>query len=270
MRERRNYNFNDIRIMNPLIKLSLLCFLILTGFLNKAFAQDIIHTSDRGEIKAKILEINDFEIVYKSFDYLDGPDYKISLKRVLSVDFENGTKRSFTQWPRSFEPDYFYDGYMDYRHGGYYCRNRRLAGDALIDYFGLSIYGSVYIRARNRYSWGMWLTVAGASCLAMGILVNISSADMSRAVNRSRAEMPRVPSWNNTNSSFSDQSYYVPLYVAGAAFLGAGIPLWSKGGRELRKLADDYNARYMKPGISRNSSLMLGVTSGGFGLALNF
>ena len=257
--------------MRSIVKLILLFTFIFAGFLNKAFAQDIIHTLERKDIAAKILEINDFEIIYKSFDYLDGPNYKISLERVISVDFENGTKRSFARWHRNFGPDYFYDGYMDYRHGGYYCRNRRLAGEDLMDYFGLSIYGSKYMRARNQYTWGTWLTVAGASCLAMGVIVHISSAEMGRMRNSWRSEMYRGPYWSDSNSSFSDQSYlYVPLYALGAVSLGAGIPLWKKGSRELRKLADDYNSLYEKEGANGRASLQLGLTPGGLGLAFNF
>ncbi len=60
-------------------------------------------------------------------------------------------------------------------------------------------------------------------------------------------------------------------YIASAACLGAGIPLWVKGTKGLRKIADDYNRTYVNP--DRNSgtpNLSLGATANGIGLAFNF
>lgn len=53
--------------------------------------------------------------------------------------------------------------------------------------------------------------------------------------------------------------------IGAGASLGAGIPLWIKGRRELDVMMDDYARRYApRPNIS------MGSTSNGFGLALNF
>ena len=50
-------------------KLILIC--VLLGLCGNAFAQDIIHTIDGRSIEAKVLEINDDDILYKTFDNLD-------------------------------------------------------------------------------------------------------------------------------------------------------------------------------------------------------
>ena len=55
-----------------------------------SIAQDIIHTYDSAPIKAKVLEIGDDYMYYKTWDNPDGPLYNMSLSRVLKIVFENG------------------------------------------------------------------------------------------------------------------------------------------------------------------------------------
>ena len=74
-------------------KLILIC--VLSGLCGNAFAQDIIHTIDGRSIEAKVLEINDDDILYKTFDNQDGPDYRMSVGRVARIVFQNGTEKSF-------------------------------------------------------------------------------------------------------------------------------------------------------------------------------
>ena len=58
--------------------------------------------------------------------------------------------------------------------------------------------------------------------------------------------------------------------ITGAACLGVGIPLWIKGNRKLNAIADDYNQRYGRNAYGYKSSLSVGPTGNGIGLALNF
>ena len=60
-----------------------------------SMAQDIIHTYDSAPIKAKILEIGDDYMYYKTWDNPDGPLYNISLSRVVKIVFENGSTKVF-------------------------------------------------------------------------------------------------------------------------------------------------------------------------------
>ena len=48
-------------------------------------AQDYIYTVDTEPIAAKVTEISEEQVVYKDFDNLEGPVYKISAWRVLST-----------------------------------------------------------------------------------------------------------------------------------------------------------------------------------------
>ena len=80
----------------------------------------------------------------------------------------------------------------------------------------------------------------------------------------------------NMPSSMRDDDHssigvlYVAGGIAGAACLGAGIPLWIKGNRKLNAIADDYNQRYGRNAYGYKSSLSVGATGNGVGLALNF
>ena len=70
-----------------LMKARLILICALSGLCGHAFVQDIIHTIDGRSIEAKILEINDDDILYKTFDNQDGPDYRnaYGYKSSLSV-----------------------------------------------------------------------------------------------------------------------------------------------------------------------------------------
>ena len=59
-------------------------------------AQDIITTKSGDEIKAKIIEINPKEIIYKKFDYQAGPTIIISKSDVFMIKYPNGSKDVFT------------------------------------------------------------------------------------------------------------------------------------------------------------------------------
>ncbi len=62
-----------------------------------SFSQDIIVKTNGDIIKGKVLEISQTEIKYKRFDNLQGPKIIISIDGVLVINYENGTKESFTQ-----------------------------------------------------------------------------------------------------------------------------------------------------------------------------
>lgn len=63
---------------------------------NAAFTQDIIVKKDYSEIKAKVVEIQDNLIKYKSYDFLDGPLRNIYVSDVLKIIYENGKTEIFT------------------------------------------------------------------------------------------------------------------------------------------------------------------------------
>ena len=138
-----------------------------------AQAQDRIHLLDsRRVIEAKVIEIGEVDIIYRLYNNLEGPDYRLSTSRIESIDFENGTRQLFAG-RRGFATGPYADGYMDgyddgcldYRWGHYYLHDRRIRRQELTDYIGYSLYGGKYRKASNNYFWGMALTGYGVLAL---------------------------------------------------------------------------------------------------------
>ncbi len=250
-------------------KLILTC--VLVALCGNAFAQDIIRTIDGRSIEAKVLEINDNDIIYKTFDNPDGPDYRLSISRVARIVFQNGTEQTFAPSSILFPSPYSYDPYgpygpLEYRWGHYYDRRGRLYGEHLRDYLGVSLYGSDYLKASSQYQWGLWLTLGGAALLLSSVSFNAMMSDYDRSV----ASMNMPSSWQEEDSHSSMGAYFAAEGLIGAACIGVGIPLWVKGNRKLNAIADDYNQRYGRNAYGHASSLSIGSTANGFGLALNF
>ena len=238
---------------------------ILLALCAEAFAQDIIHTTDRRTIEAKILEITDEDILYKTYDNLGGPDYRMSIDRVERIVFENGTEKTFSPAPILVPGPYAYDYYdlygpLEYRWGHYYDRYGRICSDRLNDYLGVSMYGSKYRKAQNQLQWGLWLTMGGAALLTTGIVSGAMRADYNRGV----AQMM------GRSDSSSMEAVHIGAGIVGAAGLGTGITLLVKGNRKMNEIADDYNQRYGRAAHGSKSSLNVGTTAHGIGLAFNF
>ena len=149
--------------------------------------------------------------------------------------------------------------------GHYYDRRGRLYAEQMRDYLGVSLYGSDYLKANRQYHWGFWLTLGGALVLASSITMGVMEADYNRSV----AAMDMYGSIQDGGQS-DMEGLYVAGGIAGAACIGAGIPLWIKGNRKLNAIADDYNQRYGRNAYGYKPSLSAGVTGNGIGLALNF
>ncbi len=248
--------------------------LLLTGLLMalcaESFAQDVIQTLDSRRIEAKVLEITDDYIRYKTFDNLEGPDYRMSVDRVVRIVFENGTEKAFAP-ARLFDPyegigpyglygpngSYGPCGPLSYRWGHYYDRERRLYSEELRDRLGVALYGSDYVQARRQFQGGMALTLSGGALL----LFSLASGAMVADFNRSTAAMGMGPS----TGAHVESAFLVIGGLAGAAGLGFGIPLLVKGNRKLNALADDYNRRF-----GQSPSLEMGPTATGLGLTLRF
>ncbi len=62
-----------------------------------ASAQDVIVKKDGSTILSKVLEVNETNIKYKKFSNKTGPTYTISVENVLSVNYENGEKDTFSE-----------------------------------------------------------------------------------------------------------------------------------------------------------------------------
>ncbi len=70
--------------------------LLLLGLGGSALAQDLIHTTDQQEIKARVLEISTEEVCYKRFSNPDGPTYRLPVDRIRYIEYPNGERDIFT------------------------------------------------------------------------------------------------------------------------------------------------------------------------------
>lgn len=67
--------------------------MMLTGI---CFAQDVLVKKDGSTILVKVLKITETEVEYKDFNNQDGPTRVISIANLLSINYQNGQKESFS------------------------------------------------------------------------------------------------------------------------------------------------------------------------------
>lgn len=233
---------------------------ILTSL--EASSQDYIYTFDSAPIKSKVVEIGDDYIYYRTWDNPDGPLYNISPSKVTKIAFENGTVKHFASMSpyAGIRPYHTYP--LDYRWGSYYGPYGRISPRELSDFIGYSLYGSEYMKARNRLGWGYALTAAGISGLLMSFTTHMVLLESDRAGSMMGFD-DMMPARLGSDAGIAVG------YIVSAGCLGAGIPLWVKGSRGLRKIADDYNKNHINP-PHHSPNLSLGSTRNGIGLAFNF
>lgn len=58
-------------------------------------AQDVIVKTNKEELKAKVLDVEESIIKYKKFDFQDGPTYSIKKSEVFMVIYKNGKRETF-------------------------------------------------------------------------------------------------------------------------------------------------------------------------------
>lgn len=236
---------------------TIILFLLLV-MARSAYSQDYIYTLEtRTPIEAIVIEISDMDVLYKTFDNPEGANYRLPTERIRKIVFENGTERYFNSHNRSVNPYPTINPYLGYRWGGVYDGHRRLHSDELLDYFGYSEYGTKYLVAKRKVTWGMSLTAVGAAATVFGASVYLIGKDDKEFFKGSEF----------MSSNISNTDYILPL-VAGVACLGVGIPIWISGDKQILRMLDTYNENRRD---NRDVSLRLGLTSSGaLGLCLNF
>lgn len=235
-------------------------------FAGKAHAQDIILTHDGDIITAVVSEISETEIVYKSFDNQEGPNYKIATSRVQKIRFANGTEQVFSQpAPQTEVPTAFQSadrtptynaaevnrsGYMVHENGEFILGGRTLYEGEYRNYFNDDEFETINGALKQRRA-GKGITLAGAGCAGFGLGLMI----------------PAGVCWAVLD--YNNYTYYA-LLCTGAAFfsvgctlLSVGIPLYCIGNGRLNWAADNYNQR-------NRMSLDLTVGQYGPGLAFRF
>lgn len=73
-----------------------LSLLLLSFCVSTALAQDVIVKHDGSTILSKVIEIGTTEVKYKKFSNQNGPTYSILKADILSINYENGEKDTFT------------------------------------------------------------------------------------------------------------------------------------------------------------------------------
>ena len=124
-------------------------------------AQDVIVKKDGSTILSKVIEVGQEEIKYKKFDHLEGPTYTIQKSELLSINYQNGAKDTFSAPLRDdnrYLPNNQNDGVQQYN-------DRALLG---MDYANQKIEK----RVKNLRIWG-W--VSGIAGVGLGTLfINLS------------------------------------------------------------------------------------------------
>lgn len=73
----------------------LLVSLLFTAM--QAVAQDVIVKKDGSTLLTKVTKVGEVEVEYYKWDNQDGPLYTISTNKILSINFENGSRELFEQ-----------------------------------------------------------------------------------------------------------------------------------------------------------------------------
>lgn len=79
--------------MKKNVLVSLACFICV---ITKCTSQDLLTMKNGEDIKTKIIEVNQLNVIYKKFDNLNGPNYTIPKEEILLIRYENGTKDIFS------------------------------------------------------------------------------------------------------------------------------------------------------------------------------
>ena len=240
--------------------------LLLLGITHCSYAQDRIYMVEASlPIEAIVIEISEFDVLYKTFDNPQWPDYRLPIARIGKIVFENGTERYFNNYERGVSP-YPIPGhpYLSYRWGGIYDGYRRLRAGEVLDYFGYFEYGSNYLRAKREVIWGMSLTAAGAAALVYGA----TSFFVTKDFNTSSMKQQNVWRHPDMGTDFPQTGNIVWMGI-GAVCLGVGIPLWVSGDKQMLRMLDHYNENRRRH--NSEVSLHLGLTgNGGLGFSFNF
>ena len=70
--------------------------MLFVALCNMLQAKDLIVTTDKESIDAKIIEVSDEEVKYKKLNNLNGPTFVLKTSKIYTVVYENGDVQVFT------------------------------------------------------------------------------------------------------------------------------------------------------------------------------
>ncbi len=213
-----------------------------------AGAQDRIYFNDSRIVDAVVDEVGDSYIYYRLYGNPEGPVCSTATYNVFKIVYSNGEEQTFSG--SFYDERMLFDESMRallggqpvkmrFDSGNLYLGSRSRYGAMQADYVAFNLYGDEYYAARRCRKWGNSLTWVGGAALVAGFTFWASSELEGGAV----------------------------IAAAGAACLGAGIPLLVKGNRKLKGIAEDYNSRHEN---GRTAELTFGPCPSGVGFALKF
>ena len=235
-------------------KLSVFTIIITLFCSVNLFAQDVIIKHDGTEIKAKVLEIDDYQIKYKAFDYLDGPSRVINIYDVMRISFENGTIEFYNIQTQSqvsadvshsplssdLKSEFFSIGFDDFEMLEFFRKNN----------FTLTYnrFASACKMGRN----GKTTVCIGGGLTAIGVALIIYS-------------------YGNYNPNMLALRTGLWFGLIGETLLIVGIPIAAVAGAKKRSIKDEFAKKEFGSGYySYQSELNFGLTSNGVGFTLNF
>jgi len=258
-----------IKVMKNLIfKTSLLLFMAMVGY--SSMAQDVILKKDGSEIKAKVLEITEQQVIkYKEFSFQSGPTRSISIFDVFMITYENGKKEVFsaqTSTPTqrtnntpssALQAQFNIIGNDD---------------DMMLDFFKKNNFTNYYNdfndacskRRRGKVLLGIGLGLTGVGIIAYAAAIEIASA-----------------SYDNSygyNYDDSNDETIALLIVGGAASMTVGqvltlvsIPVSAVGGAKKKAIKNNFVKEHFDSNrYTYQPKLDFGLTANGVGLTLNF
>lgn len=252
-----------------------------------SFAQDVITKMDNTTIQAKVVEIGETQISYRSWDNLDGPLYKINKSSVQKIVYQNGredvfqeqrtepTVKSSTPSASTSGVSIPASGKMQYSRGDFTLNGEELSADQIRQLVGDEIYTKTYEGAVKQRKLGKILTIVGGATAGVGAGLFIGALISSNLyVTKTYYYNPKNPSqtWGHKTTYDDNLDKTMPVMIigevimsVGLAALNAGIPLSIIGNKRLDWVATDYNQRN-----GRYALLNVGPTRYGFGVSLTF
>ena len=74
-----------------------LCLVLSLCLSSLIYAQDVIVLNDGSSIISKVVEVGSTDVKYKKWSNLEGPTYTLKITEILSVNYQNGEKESFSE-----------------------------------------------------------------------------------------------------------------------------------------------------------------------------
>ncbi len=73
------------------------CLILSLCLSSLIYAQDVIVLNDGSSIISKVVEVGSTDVKYKRWSNLEGPTYTLKITEILSVNYQNGEKESFSE-----------------------------------------------------------------------------------------------------------------------------------------------------------------------------